>query len=65
MTRTVIHFSASYQVVSLGNGTAYELIDMTNSKSILFQGADADLFRDEYDAQPDEVSLHRLFSFYL
>ncbi len=45
MQSTVIHSLPGWQVTSLGNGLAYELLNKRAKQSIFFQGDDAEIFR--------------------
>lgn len=64
MKSHLIHRTRHFELVSYGNGLAYVLEKLgTDHKSVLFQGDDADKFREEYDTlsggrlrlSPDDV----------
>lgn len=64
MKSHLIHRTRHFELVSYGNGLAYVLEKLgTDHKSVLFQGGDADRFREEYDTltngrlrlSPDDV----------
>lgn len=54
MTRVVIFHSERFDLVSYGGGTAYALHDNIDKRSMFVQGDDAEIFRAEYDALPDD-----------
>ena len=54
MTRVTIFHSARYDLVSVGNGLAYEVHDNKLRVSAFIQGDDASDFRAEFDSLPDE-----------
>ena len=57
MTRVTIFHSARYDLVSVGNGLAYEVHDNKLHVSTFVQGDDASDFRAEFDAFPEDVPL--------
>lgn len=50
MKQAIIHSLPGWQVISYGNGLAYEIANKRTAQSILFQGDDADVFRNSLEA---------------
>jgi hypothetical protein len=49
MRSTILHTTRRFEVRSYGNGLAYSLRRRPDNLSVLFQGDDADTFRNELD----------------
>lgn len=56
MRSCIIHDLPEWQVTSYGNGLAYAILHKLSGRDIFFQGDDADIFRDEFDALTSGVS---------
>lgn len=53
MRSATIHNLPDWQVISYGNGLAYEIAHKPSAKTLFFQGDDAVIFRDQLDGLTD------------
>lgn len=53
MRSTIIHDLPEWQVTSYGNGLAYQIAHKPSKKTIFFQGDDAEIFRNQFEAMTE------------
>lgn len=53
MRSAIIHDLLEWQVISYGNGLAYEIAHKPSGKTLFFQGDDADIFHEEFEGMTE------------
>jgi hypothetical protein len=62
MTRITIYSSYRFDVVSYGNGLSYAIHDKINSISAFVQGDDANEFRADLEAYPEDLPFDEFYA---